>query len=75
MVEALCFKRGPEAFHGGIVVTTALATHTRQDLMGMEQLVERACSVLHAAIGVMNLGTEGPKFHRAQESLLDQRSS
>ena len=42
MVEALGFERGPEAFHRRIIVTTALATRTGEDLMGVEQLAEGA---------------------------------
>ena len=75
MVEALGFEGGPEAFHGGVIVATALATHTGQDLMGVQQLTKGAGSILHAPVGVMNLGTEGPKLERSLKSFLDQRSS
>jgi len=42
VAEALGFECGPEAFDGGIIVTTARATHTGNNVMGVEQLTEGA---------------------------------
>jgi hypothetical protein len=75
MVEALGFKGSPEALDSSIVVTTASSAHTGKDLMGVQQLAEGTGSILDPAIGVMDSGTDRPKFNRALEGVLDQRSS
>ena len=44
------FEGVPEAFHGGIVVTVALAAHGGHQLGGLEGLAEVAAGILDAAI-------------------------
>ena len=71
MVEALGFKSGPETFDSRIVIATARPAHTGQDLMRVEQLAEGTRSVLDPAIGVMDFGTDRPKFDGAFKGVLD----
>src|SRR6185503_12153388 len=51
-IDQLQFECAPEAFHGGIVITVAAATH-RGDQAGLtESLTIIATGVLNSAIGV-----------------------
>jgi len=47
-VEALGFQSGPEAFHGGVVVTVRSAAHAWDE--GVEQGTERLGGILAAAV-------------------------
>ena len=49
-VEALGFQSGPEAFHGGVVVTVRSAAHAWDDVVGVEQGTERLGGILAAAV-------------------------
>ena len=44
------FEGAPEAFHGGIVVTVALAAHRGHQFGGLERVAEVATGILDAAI-------------------------
>ena len=44
------FEGAPEAFHGGIVLAVALATHRWQQFGGLERVAEVATGILDAAI-------------------------
>ena len=36
LVEPFGFEGAPEGFHGGVVITMALGTHTGEDLSGLQ---------------------------------------
>src|SRR5881628_2262084 len=51
-VNQLQFKGAPEAFHGGVVITVAAATHGGDQASLTERLAKIAAGVLDAAIGM-----------------------
>ena len=53
MMNQLGFQRAEETFHGGIVVTIALAAHTRLDLIFGQDIAIVLAGVLAAPIRVM----------------------
>ena len=61
-MEALNLEGGPEALHGGVIVTASLPAHAGADLAGVQELAEGTGGVLHSAIRMMNLGSEVPEF-------------
>ena len=72
-MEALSLEGGPEALHGGVLVTASLPAHAGADLAGVQELAEGTRGVLHSAIRMMNLGNEVPEFAGTLESLLNHR--
>jgi hypothetical protein len=72
VLKTFGFQRRPEASHGGVIVTIAFGAHTRIDAMAFQQAPEIARSLLHPAIGMMDLGRNLPKFYRAVEGSSDQ---
>ena len=73
-MEALRLEGGPEALHGGIIVTASLPAHASADLAGVQQLAEGTGSVLNSAIRMMDLRSELPECAGPLESLLNHRS-
>jgi hypothetical protein len=67
-VEALGLEGGPEALHGGVIVTASLPAHAGTDLAGVQELAEGTGGVLHSAIRMMNLGSELPEFAGSKAS-------
>lgn len=51
-VNEFQLESAPEAFHGGVVIAVAFATHGGDELRGLERLAELTAGVLHAAIGM-----------------------
>ena len=51
-IDQFPFEGAPEAFHGGIVVTVALAAHGGHQHGGLECVAEVATGILDAAIGM-----------------------
>ena len=51
-IDQFPFEGAPEAFHGGIVVTVALAAHGWHQFGGLERVAEVATGILDAAIGM-----------------------
>jgi hypothetical protein len=73
VVEALSLEGGPEALHGGIIVTASLPAHAGADLAGVQQLAEGTGGVLNSSIRMMNLGSDVPEFAGTLESLMNHR--
>jgi len=71
-------ERAEEAFHHGVVVTVALASHAGDDPLIVQQLLERAAGVLHASVAVMDQSVGGirpPRLQRMLQCLFDQFAS
>jgi len=73
-LEALGFEGGPEAFHGGVIVTAGLTAHAWGDLAGEQELAKGTGGILDSAIRMMELWTARPEFKRPLESFFNQGS-